>query len=44
MLGQEGKSTVFAMEHGDIKPGNIIVDEKYNIKWYMTLHNIFVRY
>ncbi|KND86390.1 hypothetical protein TOPH_08994 [Tolypocladium ophioglossoides CBS 100239] len=32
VLGQDRNSTVFAMDHGDIMPGNIIVDEKYNIK------------
>ncbi|GAB0138832.1 hypothetical protein EsDP_00007054 [Epichloe bromicola] len=32
VLGLDRNSTVFAMDHGDIKPGNIIVDEEYNIK------------
>ncbi|KAH8745786.1 kinase-like domain-containing protein [Diaporthe sp. PMI_573] len=32
ILGRDRNSTVFAMDHGDIKPGNIIVDEKYNIR------------
>ncbi|TWU71315.1 hypothetical protein ED733_000171 [Metarhizium rileyi] len=35
VLGQDRNCTVFAMDHGDIKPGNIIVDEKYNITWYV---------
>lgn len=39
VLDGDGNSTVFAMDHGDIKPGNIIVDEKYNIRWY--IQNIF---
>jgi hypothetical protein len=35
VLSRDRNSTVFAMDHGDIKPGNIIVDEEYNIKWYI---------
>ncbi|OAA35198.1 hypothetical protein NOR_08121 [Metarhizium rileyi] len=35
VLGQDRNCTIFAMDHGDIKPGNIIVDEKYNITWYV---------
>ncbi|KAK0762902.1 hypothetical protein N5P37_004426 [Trichoderma harzianum] len=32
VLGQYQNDTAFAVEHGDIKPNNIIVDENYNIK------------
>ncbi|KAL7786153.1 kinase-like domain-containing protein [Trichoderma afarasin] len=32
VLGQDQNDTAFAVEHGDIKPSNIIVDEDYNIK------------
>ncbi|KAI9695935.1 MAG: hypothetical protein M1820_008347 [Bogoriella megaspora] len=32
ILGKDGDSTAFAMEHGDIKPDNIIVDDEYNIQ------------
>ncbi|KAF3063253.1 hypothetical protein CFAM422_010197 [Trichoderma lentiforme] len=32
VLGQDQHDTAFAVEHGDIKPNNIIVDENYNIK------------
>ena len=35
VLGTDRNSTVFAMDHGDIKPGNIIVDKNYNIRWYI---------
>lgn len=35
VLGQDQNDTAFAVEHGDIKPNNIIVDEDYNIKWYV---------
>lgn len=37
VLGKDRDNTLFAMDHGDIKPGNIIVDEEYNIKWYIAL-------
>ena len=33
VLGDSGNSTDFAIDHGDIKPGNIIIDEKCEIKW-----------
>ncbi|KAL6701593.1 hypothetical protein J3F84DRAFT_12922 [Trichoderma pleuroticola] len=32
VLGQDQHDTAFAVDHGDIKPNNIIVDEDYNIK------------
>ncbi|KAK4064393.1 hypothetical protein Trihar35433_7910 [Trichoderma harzianum] len=32
VLGQDQHDTAFAVEHGDIRPDNIIVDEDYNIK------------
>ncbi|KAL6794110.1 hypothetical protein J3E68DRAFT_450769 [Trichoderma sp. SZMC 28012] len=32
VLGQDQDDTAFAVEHGDIEPNNIIVDEDYNIK------------
>ncbi|KAL6837303.1 hypothetical protein V8C40DRAFT_260322 [Trichoderma camerunense] len=32
VLGQDQNDTAFAVEHGDIEPNNIIVDENYNIK------------
>ncbi|KAF2971908.1 hypothetical protein GQX73_g1760 [Xylaria multiplex] len=32
VLGQEQDSTIFAIEHGDLKPDNIIIDNKFNIK------------
>ncbi|OAQ98533.1 hypothetical protein LLEC1_02774 [Akanthomyces lecanii] len=32
VLGQDGHSTVFAVDHGDLKPANIIVDQENNIK------------
>lgn len=35
MLGPEGKDTTLAMDHGDFKSDNIIVDERYNIKGYV---------
>lgn len=35
ILGPEGKDTTLAMDHGDFKPDNIIVDERYNIKGYV---------
>lgn len=31
------------MEHGDLKPNNIIVDENSNIKWYVSLVNNPIR-
>lgn len=33
VLGDYGNSRLFAMDHGDMKPANIIVDEEYNVKW-----------
>ena len=35
VLGMEGDDTTQAMDHGDFKPDNIIVDEEYNIKGYV---------
>lgn len=35
MLGQDQHDIAFAVEHGDIEPNNIIIDENYNIKWYV---------
>lgn len=35
VLGQDQHDTAFAVDHGDIKPNNIIVDEDYKIKWYV---------
>ena len=32
VLGSEGKDTTLAMEHGDFKLYNVIVDRRYNIK------------
>lgn len=32
VLGQEQDSTIFAIEHGDLKPDNIIIDNKFNIQ------------
>ncbi|KAI0440989.1 hypothetical protein F4803DRAFT_444085 [Xylaria telfairii] len=32
VLGREQDNTVFAMEHGDLKPDNFIVDDQYNIQ------------
>ncbi|TFB06017.1 hypothetical protein CCMA1212_001423 [Trichoderma ghanense] len=32
VLGEDGDSKAFAMNHGDLKASNIIVDEQYNIK------------
>ena len=42
VLGEDRESTVFAIDHGDIKPGNIIVDDSYNIRWY--IHMEYSRY
>lgn len=35
VLVSDRDSPVFAMDHGNIQPQNIIVDENYNIKWYI---------
>ncbi|KAK5651099.1 hypothetical protein OQA88_13281 [Cercophora sp. LCS_1] len=32
VLGPDGEDTALAMDHGDFKPDNVIVDEEYNIK------------
>ncbi|KAM3535966.1 hypothetical protein MY4038_000742 [Beauveria bassiana] len=32
VLGPDGNSTLFAVDHGDLKPNNIIVDQENNIK------------
>ncbi|KAI3321466.1 hypothetical protein HD806DRAFT_545691 [Xylariaceae sp. AK1471] len=32
VLGRERDNTIFALEHGDLKPDNFIVDDKYNIQ------------
>ncbi|EHK21060.1 uncharacterized protein TRIVIDRAFT_202272 [Trichoderma virens Gv29-8] len=32
VLGEDQNDTAFAVEHGDIKPNNIIIDQDYNIK------------
>ncbi|KAM6485295.1 hypothetical protein HDV62DRAFT_285008 [Trichoderma sp. SZMC 28011] len=32
VLGQDQHDIAFAVEHGDIEPNNIIIDENYNIK------------
>ncbi|OAA39332.1 Protein kinase-like domain protein [Beauveria brongniartii RCEF 3172] len=32
VLGPDGHSTLFAVDHGDLKPNNIIVDQENNIK------------
>ncbi|KAI1157441.1 hypothetical protein F5B18DRAFT_665966 [Nemania serpens] len=32
VLGQEQDSTIFAIEHGDLKPDNIIIDNKFHIQ------------
>lgn len=32
VLAQDGNSRLFALDHGDMKPGNIIIDQKYNIR------------
>jgi len=31
VLGADGEDTALAMDHGDFKPGNIIIDDEYNI-------------
>ncbi|KAJ3498118.1 hypothetical protein NLG97_g1382 [Lecanicillium saksenae] len=33
VLGNDARSTLFAIDHGDLKPTNIIVDEENNIRW-----------
>ena len=38
VLGQDQDNTLFAMDHGDIKPGNIVVDKEHNIAWYRTFY------
>ncbi len=30
--GAEGEDTTLAMDHGDFTPGNIIIDDEYNIQ------------
>ena len=37
VLGPDQDSTLFAMNHGDVQPNNIIVDEEYNITRYIQL-------
>ncbi|KAK5662929.1 hypothetical protein OQA88_6341 [Cercophora sp. LCS_1] len=32
VLGLDGEDTALAMDHGDFKPNNVIVDEEYNIE------------
>ncbi|KAK3045709.1 hypothetical protein LTR09_012743 [Extremus antarcticus] len=32
ILGADGSDTALAMDHGDFKPENIIVDQEYNVK------------
>jgi hypothetical protein len=34
VLGEDGDDMTLAMDHGDYKPDNIIVDENYTIKGY----------
>ncbi len=36
VLGPDGEDTALAMDHGDFKPDNVIVDEEYNIKGYVA--------
>lgn len=36
ILGTHGEETEVAIDHGDFKPENIIVDEDYNIKGYAS--------
>jgi len=33
VLGQERDSILFAVDHGDLKPANIIIDQENNTKW-----------
>lgn len=33
VLGQDGDCRLFAVDHGDLKPANIIVDQENSIKW-----------
>jgi hypothetical protein len=35
VLGADGYDTALAMDHGDFKPENIIVDAEYNIQGYV---------
>jgi hypothetical protein len=37
VLGEDGDNMTLAMDHGDFKPDNIIVDENYRIKGYRRL-------
>ncbi|KAI0147291.1 hypothetical protein GGR57DRAFT_515840 [Xylariaceae sp. FL1272] len=32
VLGHEQANTIFALDHGDLKPDNVIVDDKHNIQ------------
>ena len=36
VLEPEGEDTALAIDHGDFKPDNVIVDEEYNIKGYVV--------
>jgi Ser/Thr protein kinase RdoA (MazF antagonist) len=36
VLERDGEDTAMAMDHGDFKPDNVIVDDEYNIKGYVV--------
>lgn len=44
VLGQEQDNTIFALEHGDIKPENIIVDDNHNIQWCGEAQYAYITY
>lgn len=43
VLGGDWNSTAFAMDYGDIKPGNIIVDRNHRINGNYIMVPLYVR-